>query len=57
LPAFSSNTIKYGLCKELEGNVFGYGAADKINTTMEKVQQMKFGEDIANKLKNRMKVV
>jgi hypothetical protein len=50
----------HGLCKELEGNVFHYGAADKISTTMEKVQQyvgMKFGEDIANELKNRVKLV
>jgi len=59
----ASKTVKYGLCKELEGHVFDYsgnGAADKMRVTMEKVQQyvgLKFGEDIANELKNRVKVV
>ncbi len=56
----ASKSTKYGLCKELEGNVFDYGAADKISTTMEKVQQyvgMKLGEDIAKELKNRVKLV
>ena len=62
----ASKTVKYGLCKELEGHVFeygGHGAADKMRVTMEtmeKVQQyvgLKFGEDIANELKNRVKVV
>ena len=59
----ASKTVKYGLCKELEGHVFEYGgngAADKMRVTMEKVQQfvgLKFGEDIANELQNRVKVV
>ena len=59
----ASKTIKYGLCKELKGHVFeygGHGAADKMRVTMEKVQQfvgLKFGEDIANELKNRVKLV
>ena len=55
----SKSTIK-GLCKELEGHVFDYAAAEKMSMTMEKVQQyvgMKLGEDIANELKNRVKVV
>jgi len=61
--SLASKTVKYGLCKELEGHVFeygGHGAADKMRVTMEKVQQfvgLKFGEDIANELKNRVKVV
>jgi hypothetical protein len=58
----ASKTTKYGLCKELEGHVFEYGgngAADKMHVTMEKIQQfagLKFGEDNANELKNRVKV-
>ena len=42
----SKSTTK-GLCKELEGHVFDYGAAEKISMTMEKVQQyvgMKLGD-------------
>jgi len=59
----ASKTVKYGLCKELEGHVFeygGHGAADKMRITMEKIQQfvgLKFGEDVSNELKNRAKVV
>ena len=59
----ASKTVKYGLCKELEGHVFEYGgqgAADKMRVTMEKIHQfvgLKFGEDVANELKNRAKVV
>jgi len=57
----ASKTVKYGLCKEPEGHVFeygGHGAADKMRVTMEKVQQyvgLKFGEDIANELKNELR--
>ena len=62
---YSTNpkSIKSGLCKELEGHVFeygGHGAADKMRISMEKIQQyvgVKYGEDIANELKNRAKVV
>ena len=56
-------TIKTGLCKELDGHVFeygGHGAADTMRTTMEKLHQyvgVKYGEDIANELKNRVTVV
>ena len=56
-------TIKTGLCKELDGHVFeygGHGAADTMRTTMEKLHQyvgVKYGEDIANELKNRATVV
>jgi len=56
-------TTKVGLCKELEGNVFdygGHGAADTMRITQEKIQQyvgIKYGEDIANKLKNKVQVV
>ena len=58
-----TKAIKSGLCKELEANVFeygGHGAADKMRITMEKIQQfvgIKYGEDIANELKNRSRVV
>jgi len=58
----ASKTVKHGLCKELEGHVFEYGgqgAADKMRVTMEKIHQLvglKFGEDVANELKNRAKV-
>ncbi len=56
-------TIKVGLCKELEGHIFdygGHGAADTMRVTQEKIQQyvgIKFGEDIANKIKNKKLVV
>ena len=54
---------KVGLCKELEHHVFNYGghaAADTMWVTQEKVQQyvgIKYGEDIANELKNWVQVV
>jgi hypothetical protein len=56
-------TTKVGLCKELEHHVFDYGghtAADTMWVTQEKVQQyvgIKYGEYIANELKNRVQVV
>ena len=56
-------TTKVGLCKELEGHIFdygGHGAADLMRVTQEKIQQyvgIKFGEDIANKIKNKKVVV
>jgi hypothetical protein len=56
-------TAKMGLCKELEGHIFdygGHGAADTMRVTQEKVQQyagIKFGEDIANEIKNKKLVV
>ncbi len=48
-------TLKVGLCKELENNIFDYGlpnAANLMHTTQEKIGQyvgIKYGEDIANK--------
>ena len=54
---------KVGLCKELEHQVFDYGghtAADTMGVTQEEVQQyagIKYGKDIANKLKNQVQVV
>jgi len=56
-------STKVGLCKELEHHVFdygGHGAADTMRITQEKIQQcagIKYGEDIANELKNRVQVV
>jgi uncharacterized protein YbjQ (UPF0145 family) len=56
-------TTKMGLCKELEGHIFDYGrhgAANTMRVTQEKVQQyvgIKFGEDIANKIKNKKLVI
>jgi hypothetical protein len=57
-------STKVGLCKELEHHVFDYGghsAADtRMRITQEKIQQyvgIKYGEDIANELKNRVQVV
>jgi hypothetical protein len=55
--------MKVGLCKDLEGNVFDSGttsAADQIQITQEKIGQYigaKYGEDIANKLQNKTRVV
>ncbi len=52
-----------GLCKELKEHIFDYGrhgAADTMRVTQEKFQQyvgIKFGEDIANKIKNKKLVV
>jgi hypothetical protein len=56
-------STKVGLCKELEHHVFDYGgrsAADTMRITQVKIQQyvgIKYGEDIANELKNRVQVV
>ena len=55
-------TSKVGLCKELEDNIFDYGvqnAADLMRTTQEKIGQyvgIKYGEDIANELVNKVTV-
>ena len=55
-------TTKVGLCKELENNIFNYGipnATDLMHTTQEKIGQyvgIKYGEDVANKLRNKATV-
>jgi hypothetical protein len=52
-------TLKVGLCKELESNIFDYGisnAANLMHTMQEKIRQyvgIKYGEDIANKPTNK----
>ncbi len=54
---------KVGLCKELEGNVFDFGttsAADQMRILQEKIAQYigaKYGEDIANELQNKTRIV
>jgi hypothetical protein len=56
-------TTKVGLCKDLEGNVFDFEttlAADQMRITQEKIVQYigaKYGEDIANELQNKTRVV
>ena len=56
-------TTKVGLCKDLEGNVFNFGttlAADQMRFMQEKITQYiggKYGEDIANELQNKTRVV
>ncbi len=56
-------TTKVGLCKDLEGNVFNFGttsAADQMRIMQEKIAQYigaKYGEDIANKLQNKARIV
>jgi hypothetical protein len=56
-------STKVGLCKELENHIFdygGHGAANTMRVTQEKILQyvgLKFGEDIANKLKNKTTMV
>jgi hypothetical protein len=56
-------TTKVGLCKDPEGNVFNFGttsAADQIRILQEKIAQYigaKYGEDIANKLQNKTRIV
>jgi hypothetical protein len=56
-------TTKVGLCKDLEGNVFNFGttsAADQMQILQEKIAQYigaKYGEDIANKLQNKTRIV
>ncbi len=55
--------MKVGLCKDLEGNVFNFGttsAADQMQILQEKIAQYigaKYGEDIANKLQNKTRIV
>jgi hypothetical protein len=62
-PPCKAKTMKMGLCKELEGHIFdygGHGAANTMRVTQEKFQQyvgIKFGEDIANVIKNKKLVV
>ncbi len=52
-----------GLCKELKGNVFNFGttsAVDQMRILQEKIVQYigaKYGEDIANKLQNKTRIV
>ena len=59
----SVRTVKVGLCKDLEGNIFDFGTktlADLMRTTQEKIVQYvgtKFGADIANELQNRVTCV
>jgi hypothetical protein len=64
--AYSSSKgkmTKVGLCKDLEGNVFNFGttsAADQMRIMQEKIVQYigaNYGEDIANKLQNKTRVV
>ncbi len=56
-------TTKVGLCKDLEGNVFDFGttsAAGQMRITQEKIAQYigaKYGEDLANKLQNKTRIV
>jgi hypothetical protein len=53
---------KVGLCKELESNIFDYGASnatDLMRNMQEKTGQyvgIKYGEDIANELTNKTTV-
>ncbi len=55
--------MKAGLCKDLEGNVFNFGttsAAEQMRILQEKIAQYigaKYGEDIANGLQNKMRIV
>ena len=54
---------KVGLCKDLESNIFDFGTAtcaDLMRATQEKIVQdaaSTYGGDIANELKNRVKLV
>jgi len=54
---------KTGLTKELEGHIFDFGtanSADKMKTTQEKIAEyvgIKFGDDVANELINRVRVI
>ena len=56
-------STKTGLCKDLEGNIFDFGttsAADQMRITQEKIAQYigaKYGEDIANELQNKTRIV
>jgi hypothetical protein len=55
--------MKVGLCKDLEGNVFNFGTtstADQMQILQEKIAHYigaKYGEDIANKLQNKTRIV
>jgi hypothetical protein len=55
-------TLKVGLCKELENNIFDYGIPNATNlmcTIQEKIRQyigIKYGEDIANEQTNKATV-
>jgi hypothetical protein len=56
-------TTKVGLCKDLKGNMLDFrttSAVDQMRITQEKIAQYigaKYGEDIANKLQNKMRIV
>jgi hypothetical protein len=56
-------TMKVGLCKDLKGNMFDFrtaSAADQMQILQEKIAQYigaKYGEDIANKLQNKTRIV
>jgi hypothetical protein len=56
-------TTKVSLCKDLKGNVFDFGtmsAADQMQILQEKIAQYigaKYGEDIANELQNKTRIV
>jgi hypothetical protein len=56
-------TTKVGLCKDLEGNVFSFGttsALDQMQIRQEKIAQYisaKYGEDKANELQNKTRIV
>jgi hypothetical protein len=56
-------TTKVGLCKDLKGNMFDFGstsAADQMQIKQEKIAQYigaKYGEDIANELQNKTRIV
>jgi hypothetical protein len=64
--AYTSGRVKttqVGLCKDLKGNMFDFGTtstADQMQITQEKIAQYigaKYGEDIANKLQNKTRIV
>jgi hypothetical protein len=56
-------TTKVGLCKDLKGKVFNFGTtstADQMQILQEKMSQYigaKYGEDIANELQNKTRIV
>jgi hypothetical protein len=56
-------TTKVSLCKDLKGNIFNFRmtlAANQMQIMQEKIVQYisaKYGEDIANKLQNKTRVV
>ena len=59
----NSSNNRTGLTKELEGHIFDFGtanSADKMKTTQEKIADyvgIKYGDDVANELINRVTVV